>query len=131
MNPIKQDVKKGKLRFVRNCFPHHGYIWNYGAFPQVINDSHWATPCNIFFSMCFITKWRNLLKIYLFISFIECYPNLIPYLLMRWIKKHLIPCTSKWIIWNNIINSFSDKVLFSRHVENKSKVKYQTDMAIE
>ncbi|CAE7168896.1 unnamed protein product [Rhizoctonia solani] len=34
-NPIKQDIKKGKLRFVRNCFPHHGYIWNYGAFPQV------------------------------------------------------------------------------------------------
>ncbi|KAJ3029463.1 Inorganic pyrophosphatase [Rhizophlyctis rosea] len=34
-NPIKQDVKKGKLRYVRNCFPHHGYIWNYGAFPQV------------------------------------------------------------------------------------------------
>ncbi|KAG0090351.1 Inorganic pyrophosphatase, partial [Podila epicladia] len=33
-NPIKQDVKKGKLRFVRNCFPHHGYIWNYGALPQ-------------------------------------------------------------------------------------------------
>ena len=27
MNPIKQDVKKGKIRFVRNCFPHHGYIW--------------------------------------------------------------------------------------------------------
>lgn len=34
-NPIKQDIKKGKLRFVRNCFPHHGYIWNYGALPQV------------------------------------------------------------------------------------------------
>jgi len=34
-NPIKQDTKKGRLRFVRNCFPHHGYIWNYGAFPQV------------------------------------------------------------------------------------------------
>ncbi|KAG5650742.1 hypothetical protein H0H81_011186 [Sphagnurus paluster] len=33
-NPIKQDIKKGRLRFVRNCFPHHGYIWNYGAFPQ-------------------------------------------------------------------------------------------------
>lgn len=28
MNPILQDTKKGKLRFVRNCFPHHGYIWN-------------------------------------------------------------------------------------------------------
>jgi hypothetical protein len=35
MNPIIQDTKKGKLRFVRNCFPHKGYIWNYGAFPQV------------------------------------------------------------------------------------------------
>lgn len=35
MNPIKQDMKKGKLRFVNNCFPHHGYIWNYGALPQV------------------------------------------------------------------------------------------------
>lgn len=35
LNPIKQDVKKGKLRFVRNCFPHKGYLWNYGAFPRV------------------------------------------------------------------------------------------------
>lgn len=35
LNPIKQDVKKGKIRFVANCFPHHGYIWNYGALPQV------------------------------------------------------------------------------------------------
>lgn len=35
LNPIKQDVKKGKLRFVRNCFPHKGYLWNYGAFPKV------------------------------------------------------------------------------------------------
>ncbi|KAI7048142.1 hypothetical protein KC352_g45978, partial [Hortaea werneckii] len=24
LNPIKQDTKKGKLRFVRNCFPHKG-----------------------------------------------------------------------------------------------------------
>lgn len=35
LNPIKQDVKKGKVRFVRNCFPYKGYIWNYGALPQV------------------------------------------------------------------------------------------------
>ena len=35
LNPIKQDVKKGKLRYVRNCFPHKGYLWNYGAFPRV------------------------------------------------------------------------------------------------
>ena len=34
-NPIKQDIKKGKLRFVRNCFPHHGYPFTYGALPQV------------------------------------------------------------------------------------------------
>ena len=37
-NPIKQDIKRGKLRYVRNCFPHHGYIWNYGAFPQVCDS---------------------------------------------------------------------------------------------
>ena len=35
LNPIKQDTKKGKLRYVKNIFPHHGYIWNYGALPQV------------------------------------------------------------------------------------------------
>ncbi|XP_073978940.1 inorganic pyrophosphatase Nurf-38 isoform X2 [Rhodnius prolixus] len=45
LNPIKQDIKKGKLRFVPNCFPHHGYIWNYGAIPQTwenpeIKDEH-------------------------------------------------------------------------------------------
>lgn len=37
-NPIRQDIKKGRLRYVRNCFPHHGYIWNYGAFPQTWED---------------------------------------------------------------------------------------------
>jgi inorganic pyrophosphatase len=45
MNPIKQDVKKGSLRFVKNCFPYHGYLWNYGALPQtwespLVVDSH-------------------------------------------------------------------------------------------
>lgn len=43
MNPIKQDVKKGKLRYVRNCFPHHGYLWNYGAFPQVRERCEYCT----------------------------------------------------------------------------------------
>lgn len=38
-NPIKQDIRKGRLRYVRNCFPHHGYIWNYGAFPQACFSS--------------------------------------------------------------------------------------------
>ncbi|KAI9806831.1 MAG: Inorganic pyrophosphatase [Piccolia ochrophora] len=44
LNPIKQDVKKGKLRFVRNCFPHHGYLWNYGAFPQTWEDPNIVHP---------------------------------------------------------------------------------------
>ncbi|XP_025415541.1 inorganic pyrophosphatase isoform X2 [Sipha flava] len=39
LNPIIQDTKKGKLRFVPNVFPHKGYIWNYGAFPQT-----WENP---------------------------------------------------------------------------------------
>ncbi|TFL03579.1 inorganic diphosphatase [Pterulicium gracile] len=43
-NPIKQDIKRGKLRFVRNCFPHHGYIWNYGAFPQTWEDPSQTHP---------------------------------------------------------------------------------------
>lgn len=39
LNPIKQDVKKGKLRYVDNVFPFHGYPWNYGALPQT-----WENP---------------------------------------------------------------------------------------
>lgn len=38
LSPIKQDEKKGKARFVHNIFPHHGYIWNYGALPQTWED---------------------------------------------------------------------------------------------
>ncbi|KAI0969976.1 inorganic pyrophosphatase [Xylaria arbuscula] len=44
LNPIKQDIKKGKLRFVRNCFPHKGYLWNYGAFPQTWEDPNSVHP---------------------------------------------------------------------------------------
>jgi len=44
LNPIKQDVKKEKLRFVKNCFPHHGYIWNYGAIPQTWEDPNHTDP---------------------------------------------------------------------------------------
>ncbi|XP_065293124.1 uncharacterized protein Nurf-38 isoform X1 [Dermacentor albipictus] len=47
LNPIKQDVKKEKLRYVHNCFPHHGYIWNYGAIPQTWEDpSHTDNKTN-------------------------------------------------------------------------------------
>ncbi|XP_040185639.1 inorganic pyrophosphatase 2, mitochondrial isoform X1 [Rana temporaria] len=38
LNPIKQDIKKGKLRYVSNVFPYKGYIWNYGALPQTWED---------------------------------------------------------------------------------------------
>eukprot|EP01097_Dermamoeba_algensis_P000549 TRINITY_DN1191_c0_g1_i2.p1 TRINITY_DN1191_c0_g1~~TRINITY_DN1191_c0_g1_i2.p1 ORF type:complete len:256 (-),score=76.20 TRINITY_DN1191_c0_g1_i2:91-858(-) len=38
-NPIKQDVKNGKLRFVADLPGHKGYPWNYGAFPQT-----WENP---------------------------------------------------------------------------------------
>ena len=39
LHPIVQDQKKGKLRFVANSFPHHGYMWNYGCLPQT-----WEKP---------------------------------------------------------------------------------------
>lgn len=42
LNPIKQDIKKGLPRFVPNCFPHHGYIWNYGAIPQTWEDPNFV-----------------------------------------------------------------------------------------
>ena len=48
LNYIKQDVKKGKLRYVGNIFPHHGYIWNYGAFPQVFYCSMSAVEMSAF-----------------------------------------------------------------------------------
>jgi len=38
LTPIRQDEKNGKPRFVHNVFPHHGYIWNYGALPQTWED---------------------------------------------------------------------------------------------
>jgi Inorganic pyrophosphatase len=37
-------VKKGKLRFSANCFPHKGYIWNYGAIPQTWEDPDHVDP---------------------------------------------------------------------------------------
>lgn len=37
-NPIVQDTKKGKVRFIHNIFPYHGYIHNYGALSQTWED---------------------------------------------------------------------------------------------
>lgn len=44
LNPIKQDVKRGALRYVANVFPHRGYIWNYGALPQTWENPHHVDP---------------------------------------------------------------------------------------
>ncbi|KAG0258605.1 Inorganic pyrophosphatase [Actinomortierella ambigua] len=44
LNPLIQDIKNNKLRFVRNIFPHHGYMWNYGAFPQTWEDPTQVHP---------------------------------------------------------------------------------------
>lgn len=38
-NPVMQDIKKGKVRFVKNVFPMCGYPFNYGAIPQT-----WENP---------------------------------------------------------------------------------------
>jgi len=43
LNPIKQDVKQGKIRFVQNRFPYKGYMWNYGALP-----STWEDPSHVY-----------------------------------------------------------------------------------
>ena len=54
MNPILQDTKKGKLRYVRNCFPHKGYLWNYGAFPQVS-----PPPCFVHHLLTVYQTWED------------------------------------------------------------------------
>ncbi|KAI9293785.1 inorganic pyrophosphatase [Neoconidiobolus thromboides FSU 785] len=44
LNPIKYDVKKDKVRFVKNQFPYKGYLWNYGAIPQTWEDPEYINP---------------------------------------------------------------------------------------
>ncbi|QPG77272.1 hypothetical protein FOA43_004680 [Brettanomyces nanus] len=44
LNPIVQDTKNGKLRFVNNVFPFHGYPFNYGALPQTWEDPTFSRP---------------------------------------------------------------------------------------
>ncbi len=39
-----QDVKKGRIRFASNIFPHKGYIWSYGAIPQTWEDPSHVDP---------------------------------------------------------------------------------------
>ncbi len=39
LNPIKQDIKNGKLRYIHDAYP-----FNYGAFPQTWEDPSFITP---------------------------------------------------------------------------------------
>ncbi len=39
LNPIKQDIKNGKLRYIHDAYP-----FNYGAFPQTWEDPTHVTP---------------------------------------------------------------------------------------
>ncbi|KAL1842460.1 hypothetical protein VTJ49DRAFT_5197 [Mycothermus thermophilus] len=38
------DILDKKPRFVKNCFPYKGYLWNYGALPQTWEDPHSHHP---------------------------------------------------------------------------------------
>lgn len=38
LNPIVQDIKSDKLRFINNIYPFNGYPCNYGAIPQTWED---------------------------------------------------------------------------------------------
>ena len=49
MNPIKQDMKKGALRYVKNVFPHHGYPWNYVSIVCESADYCSVTLCDFVF----------------------------------------------------------------------------------
>jgi hypothetical protein len=47
--PIRQDENNGELRFVNNVFPYRGYIWNYGALPQVVSSFAYPSTLHNFF----------------------------------------------------------------------------------
>ncbi|KAF7347481.1 Pantothenate kinase [Mycena venus] len=46
--PVKQVMRRGRrLAYVRNTFPHRGYIWNYGALPQTWSDGGPLHACEL------------------------------------------------------------------------------------
>ncbi|KAJ7687398.1 inorganic pyrophosphatase [Mycena rosella] len=45
--PIRQKRRGRRLAYVRNCFPHQGYIWNYGALPQTWADGAPLRVCEL------------------------------------------------------------------------------------
>ncbi|KAF8204289.1 inorganic pyrophosphatase [Mycena galopus ATCC 62051] len=46
--PIRQAMSRGRrLSYVRNTFPHRGYIWNYGALPQTWTEGGPIHACEL------------------------------------------------------------------------------------
>ncbi|KAJ7361316.1 inorganic pyrophosphatase [Mycena albidolilacea] len=46
--PVRQAVRRNRrLAYVRNTFPHRGYIWNYGALPQTWSEGAPLHACEL------------------------------------------------------------------------------------
>jgi len=46
--PVRQAMRRGRrLAYVRNTFPHRGYIWNYGALPQTWDEGGPLHACEL------------------------------------------------------------------------------------
>ncbi|KAJ6520236.1 inorganic diphosphatase, partial [Mycena sanguinolenta] len=45
--PIRQATRGRRLSYVRNTFPHRGYIWNYGVLPQTWIEGGPLHACEI------------------------------------------------------------------------------------
>ncbi|KAJ7116796.1 inorganic diphosphatase [Mycena crocata] len=45
--PIRQAMRGRRLLHVKNCFPHRGYIWNYGALPQTWDEGAPLRVCEL------------------------------------------------------------------------------------
>ena len=62
MNPIKQDIKKGALRYVANVYPQRGYPWNYGCIPQT-----WENPKHIDENTKEVSSYTRILYRYVYL----------------------------------------------------------------
>jgi inorganic pyrophosphatase len=51
--PIRHAMRGRRPAYVRNTFPHRGYIWNYGVLPQVrLLERFSTTDSYIIFNLC-------------------------------------------------------------------------------
>lgn len=60
LNPIKQDVKKGQMRFVANCFPHHGTMERFPRYINAYMGIVWFKAANHWIkNVCFLEWLKN------------------------------------------------------------------------